>query len=280
MYKIALFLSCIPLSILVEGIGRKLYARMQNRIGPPITQPFYDLMKLWKKKTNTPAASRNFIFVISPIVSFIISALLLSLIFGIIKFQYDFIFFIYLFIAVDVFLLVGALASKSTFPFLSAMRDFVLMIGYELIFAFCLLSFFVNQNNISSYSNNFALLYFPVSSVLIFLSGFPILKITPYDTISADTEVSSGMETEYSGRLLFFFKLTEYIRNFSFYLILSISLIGFNIYSIIAFGILLILYSNSKATTPRFKFMKTAKHMIVIALVSFVNLIFVMLKWV
>jgi len=36
---------------LLTGIDRKLSARMQGRIGPPILQPFYDFFKLWGKDT-------------------------------------------------------------------------------------------------------------------------------------------------------------------------------------------------------------------------------------
>ena len=36
---------------LVYGIERKVKARMQRRIGPPILQPFYDFMKLAGKRT-------------------------------------------------------------------------------------------------------------------------------------------------------------------------------------------------------------------------------------
>ncbi len=32
---------------LLAGIDRKISARMQRRVGPPIMQPFYDVFKLW-----------------------------------------------------------------------------------------------------------------------------------------------------------------------------------------------------------------------------------------
>ena len=34
---------------LIDGIGRKISARMQRRVGPPLIQPFYDLGKLLHK---------------------------------------------------------------------------------------------------------------------------------------------------------------------------------------------------------------------------------------
>ena len=34
---------------LLVGVDRKLTARMQERVGPPLAQPFYDVLKLWGK---------------------------------------------------------------------------------------------------------------------------------------------------------------------------------------------------------------------------------------
>ena len=45
------FLALSPLiGGLLMGVDRKVTARMQNRVGPPIIQPFYDVVKLWGKK--------------------------------------------------------------------------------------------------------------------------------------------------------------------------------------------------------------------------------------
>ena len=39
------FLFCFLCGMLLVGIDRKLVARMQKRVGPPILQPFYDFFK-------------------------------------------------------------------------------------------------------------------------------------------------------------------------------------------------------------------------------------------
>ena len=36
---------------LLDGCDRKISARMQGRIGPPLLQPFYDVQKLFNKQT-------------------------------------------------------------------------------------------------------------------------------------------------------------------------------------------------------------------------------------
>ena len=38
---------------LLAGLDRKLSARMQRRVGPPVLQPFYDVLKLFEKEKQT-----------------------------------------------------------------------------------------------------------------------------------------------------------------------------------------------------------------------------------
>jgi len=40
------------LSILLDGVERKIKARIQSRIGPPVTQTLYDLLKLLEKEVK------------------------------------------------------------------------------------------------------------------------------------------------------------------------------------------------------------------------------------
>ena len=93
-----LFLLAVPfISLFFEGFRRKLVARAQNRIGPPVWQPIYDVVKLWKKKPSTSRGYTNIFFVISPIL-YVVStfALFLFIPFSFIAFQYDFILLIYI----------------------------------------------------------------------------------------------------------------------------------------------------------------------------------------
>ena len=49
--SVVLFLVLAPLvGGLLDGLDRKISARMQGRIGPPLLQPFYDVAKLWNKQ--------------------------------------------------------------------------------------------------------------------------------------------------------------------------------------------------------------------------------------
>ena len=45
---------------LFAGIDRKLTARMQGRVGPPVLQPFYDVLKLFEKENITVNKVQDF----------------------------------------------------------------------------------------------------------------------------------------------------------------------------------------------------------------------------
>lgn len=45
---------------LIAGIDRKITAKMQGRVGPPIVQPFYDVLKLFEKEKVVVSRSQNF----------------------------------------------------------------------------------------------------------------------------------------------------------------------------------------------------------------------------
>ena len=62
------FLFCFLTGLLLCGIDRKLVARMQKRVGPPILQPFYDSFKLCGKETIIPAAANRTVFLMAPLV--------------------------------------------------------------------------------------------------------------------------------------------------------------------------------------------------------------------
>ena len=61
------FLFCFLTGLLLAGIDRKLVARMQKRVGPPILQPFYDFFKLCGKQTIVPAAANKTVFLTAPL---------------------------------------------------------------------------------------------------------------------------------------------------------------------------------------------------------------------
>ena len=45
----------------LEGVDRKISARMQRRVGPPVLQPFYDVRKLLNQQTISVMTAQTFL---------------------------------------------------------------------------------------------------------------------------------------------------------------------------------------------------------------------------
>ena len=65
----ALLFFALLLSLLFEGVDRVVHARMQLRLGPPVFQPFYDVLKLLGKENIVPRRAIPWAFNGAPWVS-------------------------------------------------------------------------------------------------------------------------------------------------------------------------------------------------------------------
>jgi len=85
---------------ILAGVDRKLTAKMQERIGPPLVQPFYDVLKLWGKN---PMISNN----LQPMLAFsyLGFALLAA---GMVTFQQDLLLVLFIMGIADICLTVAA----------------------------------------------------------------------------------------------------------------------------------------------------------------------------
>ncbi|MCU0861376.1 MAG: NADH-quinone oxidoreductase subunit H, partial [Methanomassiliicoccales archaeon] len=114
----------VPVLIgLLLGLDRKLTARMQNRVGPPILQPFYDLGKLLAKDRK----------VINPgQVGFALAALLFqALALAMLLYGGDIVAAFFLTSAGSVMVVLGALSARSPFSHLGAQRELLQILAYE-----------------------------------------------------------------------------------------------------------------------------------------------------
>lgn len=263
------FLGLIILALLFEGTRRILLARMHNRIGPPIFQPFYDLIKLFSKKTQKP---KNLIFNIVPIASLICAIPILTIPFFF-SFDYDFLVLGYLFILLDTFYIFGAVASRSPFAMHSSIRELFIMLGYEISLIILLSIFFFSTGTLSfaAYSTELAVLQLPLASVLLLLVGMVIVRVTPYDVVNAEPEISAGFFSEYSGKSLAILEIAEFIKNFVFYFIIALLLFG-KIYALPLSLLFLLIYTLSHASSPRTSTFLTVRTFLFIALLCFIDI--------
>ena len=129
-------LFALSFGLLLKGIDRKLVARLQRRIGPPLQQPFIDLVKLWHKDSMTPETAHRQVFTWAPYVGVTSMALAVLLIpiggvytpsptYG------DLLVLLYLLALPAVVLMVAGAASSSPFGAIGFSREMTLMLAYE-----------------------------------------------------------------------------------------------------------------------------------------------------
>lgn len=138
---VACVLTIPPLTV---GIIRKIKARLQNRIGPPILQPFYDLVRLFSK-TETVSRDTSWIFRVTAVANASIMLLLAALT-PWVSFRpetpafSDIFLIVYLFALSRFFTVLAALDAGSTFGGFGASREVTLALLVEPAIVLCLAS--------------------------------------------------------------------------------------------------------------------------------------------
>ena len=122
--RIILYLVAAPvLGGLLAGWDRRISARMQSRQGPPILQPFYDVLKLCQKENVVVRRSQNF---------FILFFLLLVIFTGALFFAgSDLLLVIFALTLGAIFFVLGAYKASSPYSFIGAERELIQMMAYE-----------------------------------------------------------------------------------------------------------------------------------------------------
>ena len=268
----------IPISLLFEGMRRKLLARMQNRIGPPIWQPFYDIMKLFEKEKSDSKASENVFFKITPFLYLLTTFTLFFFIpFPLIGFQFDFILFVYVLILSGALYVLSGFASNSPYGSIGSMRELILMICYEAIFVVGIFTFilFSNIESLADFNQTCLIYNLPIASACLFVVALVEMRITPLDTVEAPTEIMGSVETEYSGRSLGFLEISKYLKSAFFIFLFTMLFFGFKdllMFSIFSL-IMLFVFTFTQATTCRYRVDQTFNLLMIVLLLVVIEFV-------
>ena len=208
------------LAPLFEGILRKLTARLQSRQGPPLRQPFFDLLKLLGKEDletgEMPTAQRAATYL--GLAAVLTTACLIPLGFGApLNGAGDVILLIYLLTFCSVCTLMAGLASGSTFSMLGSSREVMCLVTLEPILAVALLIGAIHRGSFRLDTvldgSVYASAAFPWSGlvilVVVVLSLQAFLQRLPFDIPAAETEIMEGALMEYSGPKLALLKFSQ-----------------------------------------------------------------------
>jgi len=186
---------------LLVGIERKISARMQARVGPPVAQPFYDVLKLMRKENLVVRKSQNFYiqfflaFIIFTAVLFFSGENILLVIFSL--------------TLAEIFLVLGAYKASSPYSFLGAERELIQMASYEPAYIISGIGMYMAAKSfyirdIVSFNRPLALYLPGVLFAFIFIMAMKFRK-SPFDlstSAHAHQELVKGVTTEFSGRTL------------------------------------------------------------------------------
>jgi NADH-quinone oxidoreductase subunit H len=203
-----------------EFADRKLYARFQNRMGPPWFQPLADLIKLLAKEDIVPTEAQRRIFTLAPV--FALASVTAAFFYiplwrtdAPASFNGDAVVVLYLLTLPTFTYFLGGWFSRSVYAMLGAVRSLTQLFAYEVplfltVLGPCLLAGTWSLTGLARFfqEHPWALLANAPGFVMALISLMGKLEKVPFDIPEAETEIVAGSFTEYGGRLLAFFRLS------------------------------------------------------------------------
>ena len=125
-WRVLIYLVAAPLlGGLLAGIDRRISARMQSRVGPPLLQPFFDVAKLWSKERLVVRRSQNFYMVFFFVLTVFTGGLFFC--------GSDLLLVFFALTLSGIFFILGAYKASSPYSFVGASRELIQVMAYEPI---------------------------------------------------------------------------------------------------------------------------------------------------
>lgn len=218
------FLIIIIFSPLVNGVIKKIKANMQGRKGPGVLQPYYDLMRLFKKDMVVSSVT-SWIFKATPYIVFV-STIAAAMIVPVVtvKPAYsvmgDVIALIYIFALSRFFMALAGLDAGTAFGGEGSSREMTVAILVEpmMMLALFTAAIAAGSTNIAVIAGKQGAVYSP--SHLLSLAAFVVAIIAETGRVPVDnpdthlelTMIHEGMILEYSGRYLALMEWAHYMK--------------------------------------------------------------------
>ncbi len=211
--RMAVFIVLAPfVGGLLAGIDRKLSARLQGRYGPPVRQPFFDVLKLFQKERIVVNKFQNFSIVLFFIFTVFSGALFFA--------GADLLLTIFSLALAGTFFILGGFSVGSPYSHLGAERELIQMVSYEPM----VILLAVGMYQVTGTFKVADLVQYPKPLILflpgVFAAFLYILTIkfrkSPFDlsmSHHAHQEIVRGITTEFSGPALGLIEIAHWYEN-------------------------------------------------------------------
>ena len=196
----------------LEGVDRKISAKMQRRVGPPLLQPFYDVIKLFNKETISVDSAQTFL---------LLTYFILMVVTGVMFFSgSDILMCFFVLSTAATFLYFAGVITSSPYSSIGAQRELIQMMAYEPAVLLTCVGFYLAAGSFNVIEIASADL-----SYIMYLPGFFIafvfiltikMRKSPFDTSTSHhmhQELVKGITTEMGSKNLALFQITEWYEN-------------------------------------------------------------------
>ena len=197
---------------LMEGVDRKISARMQGRIGPPVLQPFYDVIKLFNKQVIAVGIFQSALLLCYLVLMIFTDAIFFA--------GSDILMCLFVLSTASVFMYFAAVVTGSPYNTIASSRELIQIMTYEPAVLMAGVGFYLVSGtfSVAKIANNDIVMLFRMPGLFVSFVLILLIKMrkSPFDVSTshhAHQELVMGVKTEMGAHNLALFTITEWYEN-------------------------------------------------------------------
>ncbi len=212
---IATIILAFTVGMFYGGAQRKIIARIQNRVGPPIYQNFIDVVKLYSKETSINHGWMQHMGPVFAITASITSLMFVPVLtdggwFSNLNFSGDLVFLVYMMVFGSLGMALGAGQTGNPNSAIGVTRGLSQMVGYEIPFVMSIVALMTQFHTtsitgmmeIQAQNQTWMMFSNPFAFIAAIMAMLGMFHYAPFDIVTAPAEVASGPISEFGGKYL------------------------------------------------------------------------------
>ncbi len=198
------------LAPLLDGVERKIRARIHSRIGPSVLQTWYDILKLFEKELVIPGRGLHIVLLVLLYLVLVLVAIVSGIAVVVYSYYLGFIAVVVLFLFVQAVSITLPFTTSNPFAIIGGSREVVLALVNEVFFTLSIaLLLYMNPLETAVFRPSIYLLI-----ALMLIASYVASGRVPFDIAEAEPELASGALIEFSGPMLGVFMYSNLLKRF------------------------------------------------------------------